>query len=181
MNFQNNFNVSSDFMRGPTQVQSSGFLDSFNSSRYQRSFMDYLNQQPANSLNMSDMGGVGTEIADMNIPSTDGTGAFGGHGWFSKEGLFGGKNEDGSSFNGWGGSAIGLATGAMNAYLGMKNLGIMEDSLKFQKNAFSKQFENQRITTNTALRDRQQRRVDAQGRPNSSVMSVDEYMRLNGV
>lgn len=141
-------------------------------------YLDQLHTNP-NSLSRSDMGGVGDNIASVQIDPAAG-GAFGGNGWFSKEGLFGGHNADGTSFNGWGSTAVGLGSGLLNAYLGYKNLGVMEDSLKFQKNAFSKQFENQRKTTNAALRDRQQARYDSDsGRGN--VMSVDEYMKLNGV
>jgi hypothetical protein len=86
------------------------------------------------------------------------------------------KSADGSMTTGWGGPALGIANTGMNAYLGLQNLKLAKDSLKFQKDSFSKQFENQRTLTNAQLRDRQLARDSATGRS-----TTDAYMKQNGV
>ena len=74
------------------------------------------------------------------------------------------------------GPTAGLATTGVNAYLGLENLDLAKKSLKFEKEAFSKQFENQRSLTNTSLRDRQLARDSSTGRN-----TTDSYMKENGV
>lgn len=91
--------------------------------------------------------------------------------------IFGYKGADGKSVDGLGGSILGLAKTGMNAWLGMEQLDLAKDSLDFQKNAFSKQFENQRKLTNADLSWRQQGRKSA----GYSDMSVDDYMKKYGV
>lgn len=93
------------------------------------------------------------------------------------EGIFGGINKDGSKVGGLAGPMFDLAKTGLNAYLGFKQLGTAEDTLAFQKDAFSKQFANQSTLINAQLRDRQQARLNR----NPNNMSVDEYMKLNGV
>ena len=88
---------------------------------------------------------------------------------------FGGKNKDGSSNLGAANVAVAGLSAGMNAYLGLKKLGIAEDTLKFQKNAFSKQFENQRSLANTAMEDRQRSRFEAVG-AGHGVMNSEDYM-----
>lgn len=68
------------------------------------------------------------------------------------------KNADGSAGMGWGMPLLNMGSSLLNGYLGFKQLGLAEDSLNFQKNAFSKQFENQRTLTNNELLDRQNAR-----------------------
>ena len=84
----------------------------------------------------------------------------------------------GMNHGGWGSTALGLASAGMNAYLGLKQLGVMKDTLKFQKNSFNKQFTAQQTLTNSNLRDRQDRRFEASG---GAVMSTDDYMKKNRV
>ena len=76
------------------------------------------------------------------------------------------------------GTLASLANAGMNAYLGYKQLGIAEDTLDFQKDSFSSQFEMQRSDVNRQLEDRQQRRVDSSG---ANAMSVEDYMKKYGV
>lgn len=97
------------------------------------------------------------------------------------ERAFGYTAKDGSSMGGFALPALQVANAGMQTYLGLKQLGVAEDSLSFQKDAFSKQFETQKQMTNTQLRDRQTRRLEASGGPGHGVMGVDEYMRLNGI
>ena len=60
----------------------------------------------------------------------------------------------------------------------MEKVDLAKDSLNFQKDAFSKQFENQRTLTNAELRDRQIARVASNP---TAYQSVDDYMKANGV
>lgn len=92
--------------------------------------------------------------------------------------LFGYKDpKTGYSFGGYAAPILNTATAGMNAYLGLKQLGLMKDNLAFQKDAFSKQFEAQRTTTNTELRDRQ----NARNASGSGYESTDSYMSKYGV
>ena len=93
------------------------------------------------------------------------------------ERIFGMQNQNGYKFGGIAAPALQLAQTGLNAYLGFKQLGQAEDTLNFQKDAFSKQFENQRTLTNAQLKDRQKARVGF----NSNTQSVDSYMKENGV
>ncbi len=92
------------------------------------------------------------------------------------EGMLGSKNKAG-----WAGTALGLASAGMQTYLGLKNLGVMKDSLKFQKDSFTKQFDIQKSEVNRRLEDRQKMRVEAAGGPNENISSVDDYMNKNRV
>lgn len=103
--------------------------------------------------------------------------------WFKDSGFVGSKNKDGTSFDGWGGTAVGLANGLMNGYMGMKQFGLSNDILNNNKAQFAQNFAAQRGTTNAALADRQARRVreaNANGNP-SSATSVADYMAKYGV
>ena len=64
------------------------------------------------------------------------------------------RTADGGSVGGWGMPAIGAATSVMGAYSGFQNMKNAKSALNFQKEAFSKQFENQRTLVNNELRDR---------------------------
>lgn len=73
-----------------------------------------------------------------------------------------------------------FATGAsslLNGYLGMKQYGLAKKSLAENTRQFNMNYENQRKTTNTSLRDRQIARNSAGG----GYMDTDEYMRQNGI
>ena len=64
-----------------------------------------------------------------------------------------------------------------NMWLGMKTYGLAEDQLKFDKQAFNKNFAAQRNVLNSQLADRQRRRV----MENPAAMPVDEYMAQYGI
>ena len=93
--------------------------------------------------------------------------------WFSRNNLFGDKNQIGVLDG-----IFGIGKGLMDGWLGMEKLDLAKDSLNFQKDAFSKQFENQRTLTNAELRDRQNARVASNP---TAYQSVDDYMKANGV
>lgn len=103
--------------------------------------------------------------------------------WFKDSGFLGGKSKDGTSFDGWGGTAVELTNKLMNGYMGMKQFGLSNDILNNNKAQFAQNFAAQRGTTNAALADRQARRVreaNANGNP-SSATSVADYMAKYGV
>ena len=93
--------------------------------------------------------------------------------WFSWNNLMGDKNTIGKLP-----ALFGMGNSIMDGWLGMEKLDLAKDSLNFQKDAFSKQFENQRSLTNTEMQDRQAARVASNP---TAYQSVDEYMKANGV
>lgn len=116
-------------------------------------------------------GGLLTDPQLAGFPSTDfASGGTGFSNLFNRENMFG--------QGGWVSPVANLALGGFKAYTGYKQLQNMEDTLSFQKDAFSKQFENQRTLTNANLADRQARRVSASG---DEAMGVEEYMQKYGV
>lgn len=93
------------------------------------------------------------------------------------DGMLGGKNLDGTSFNGWGGTALGIAQGLFSGYMGMKNYGLAKDSLAQGKKQFQMNYDAQKTITNTAMEDRQRARVA--NNPNS--VAVNDYMNKNRI
>ena len=93
--------------------------------------------------------------------------------WFSWNNLMGNKNTIGTLP-----ALFGMGNSIMDGWLGMEKLDLAKDSLNFQKDAFSKQFENQRSLTNTEMQDRQAARVASNP---TAYQSVDAYMKANGV
>ena len=83
----------------------------------------------------------------------------------------------GNKYQGWGMPVINTAFGLGDLYLALKNYGIAKDTLKFQKDAFNKNYAAQRNLINSSLEDRQRRRV--QENPNAT--PVDQYMAKYGV
>ena len=79
---------------------------------------------------------------------------------------------------GWGGLALGAAQGLMSGFMGMQQYGIAKDALKENKRQFSKNFQAQRTTTNSALEDRQRARIASNP---DAYESVGDYMKRNGV
>jgi hypothetical protein len=63
-------------------------------------------------------------------------------------------------FGGLAAPILSLGNGIMSGYLGLQELDVAKDSLAFQKNAFSKQFENQRKLTNEQLKWQHKARED---------------------
>jgi len=93
-------------------------------------------------------------------------------------GMLSSKGADGSVTQGWGGQALGAATGLANAYTGFKNLKIAKDTLKFNKDKFAKNYDAQKRTTNASLEDRQRGRVASNA---GAYESVGSYMDKNGI
>lgn len=116
--------------------------------------MDYL-QDPtvANIFSKYGIGGAGGPQVDTS--------------WFGK---LGGMEGIGAGLQGLG------ALGSM--FTGFKNYGLAKDQLKFQKQAFNKNFENQKKLTNARLEDRQRQRHAANPYMNAR---PEDYMAKHGV
>ena len=84
----------------------------------------------------------------------------------------------GNGTPGWGGAALGAASGLMNGFMGMQNYNLAKQQLAFQKQAYEKNLANQTKMTNTALEDRQRARVASNA---GAYQSVSDYMRQNGI
>ena len=84
----------------------------------------------------------------------------------------GGTNKDGSSSTGAAMPALQLASGAMKTWLGLKQLGVAEDTLDFQKDAFSKQFLRQEQGLEAEYANRKARAIA--GNPNTTLYQKDK-------
>jgi hypothetical protein len=148
---------------------------------------------PANSLNDLAFGNVGQTSGynlgtntnnafaapswmDMGLMNGTVPDAQKGGGLFSM--LFGGKDKNGFQTSGVVSPLASLLGSGAQAWLGSKQVGLAEDTLDFQKDAFSRQFNNQAALTNSSMRDRQAVRYD---RDPSRYQSPDEYMKQNKV
>jgi hypothetical protein len=158
---QNNYSIgANNFMQGTQAVSPYGITPGDN----------FMQNSPYNIMgNMNT--DIGMDVSSLNSPVPDwmqnNGGALGGTGnssWLNK--FKGGLGVAVDVFN--------IANAGMNAYLGYKQLGVAEDTLDFQKDAFSSQFEMQRADVNRRLEDRQRSRVSASG---ANAMSVDDYMK----
>jgi hypothetical protein len=79
---------------------------------------------------------------------------------------------------GWGMPALGVASGAFNAWLGMKQYGLAKKQLAEGQKQFGLNYDAQRTTTNAQLEDRQRARVASNA---SAYQSVGDYMGANGI
>lgn len=117
----------------------------------------------------------GKYMASDPMAGMGGAGTTGGNWW---DGMFGGKNVDGSVNPNYGGMALGVAQGLGSMFMGMKQYGLAKDQLKQGKEQFNKNYAAQRTTTNSALEDRQRARVASNG---SAYESVGDYMNKNRI
>lgn len=127
-------------------------------------------------------------FGDFGMPSNIGNfDAVSGVGAATKPGMFGGlfdgflTKKDGMTGDttmGWGNALLDLGKAGMQGYLGLQQLGVAKDNLQFQKDAFSKQFENQRSLTNTEMQDRQNARNAASP---GQYQDTATYMKQHGV
>lgn len=136
-------------------------------------------------------GGIGSSlpIPDSNlIGSSAGSGSgvlgwlggqFNAFGDFAKNsGMVGSIRADGTRDMGWGGLAVGAASSLMNGWMGYQNLKVAKDQLRFQKDAFAKNWSAQKTAMNSAMEDRQRARVASNS---SAYESVDSYMAKNRI
>ena len=98
--------------------------------------------------------------------------------WMKDSGMLGSTDSNGIKTEGWGGMALGGASALANLFMGMQQYGLAKDQLAFSKEAFNKNFEAQRNSTNSALADRQAARVASNP---GGYESVGDYMKKYGV
>ena len=89
-----------------------------------------------------------------------------------------GKNGVVTNDMGWGMPALGVASGAFNAWMGMKQYGLAKKQLAEGKQQFALNYDAQRTTTNAQLEDRQRARVASNA---GAYQSVGDYMGANGI
>lgn len=109
-----------------------------------------------------------TSMSDSIMNSLKG---FGG-GFFDKTNAAGIKDQ------GWGSTALGVASGLGNAYMGMQQYGLAKDQLNFSKQQYETNLKNQTKLTNASLADRQASRVASNP---SAYQSVGDYIKQYGV
>lgn len=80
--------------------------------------------------------------------------------------------------DGWGGMALGAASGLMQGFLGMKQYGLAKQTLAENRRQFQLNYDAQKQTTNTRLEDRQAARVASNP---GAYQSVGAYMGSNGL
>lgn len=98
--------------------------------------------------------------------------------FLSMDGVLGTKNSiTGVETPGWGGLALDSAQALGGAWMGMKQYGMAKDQLKFQKDAFNKNYAAQKQTLNSQLEDRQRARVGG----SAGQIPVAEYMAKYGI
>ena len=88
------------------------------------------------------------------------------------------KEDSGAAGMGWGMPVFDMGKSILDGWLGMQQLGLAKDNLAFQKNAFSKQFENQRTLINNDLQDRQNARIAASP---GMFQDTEAYMKQHSV
>ena len=120
---------------------------------------------------MGGMGDVQFPVGSSSSPSS------GGGGMFSQSSMFGGKDAQGMETQGWVSPALNFGMGAFNTYLASEQLGLAEDTLDFNKEAYAENLAQQKGDINRSLADRQRQRVAA----NEGQQSVDDYMKEYGV
>ena len=92
------------------------------------------------------------------------------------EGLLGYEGKNGY-VPGWGGMALGAASGIGQAMMSMKQYGLMEDQLKESKRQFDINYGMQKKAFNNQLEDRQRARVASNA---GAYESVADYMKKYG-
>ncbi len=115
---------------------------------------------------------VGTDIPNIGASGVPGipTPNMGGS-WF--DGMVGTKETPG-----WGGMAMGAASGLASAYMGMQQYGLARDTLNQHKAEYAANYDAQKRTTNAGMEDRQAARVASNA---GAYQSVGDYMAKNGI
>lgn len=136
---------------------------------------------PAGPFTAGNSYGDLTGSLGYNIPKFGGDGPVAaGPSFYDK--LVGYRNKDGSGSPGFGGLALAAGQGLFDAWRGMEMLKLGKDQLNFQKDSFAKNWEAQKRTVNSQLRDRQTARLASrEGAPTSPYQSVGDYMNQNGI
>jgi len=114
--------------------------------------------------------GITGVMGGLNTPAVADKGMFGG--------MLGSTDANGVRTDGWGGMAVGAASGLVNAFMGMKQYGLAKEQLAEGKRQYDANYAAQRTTTNASLEDRQRARVASNS---GAYQSVGDYMNKNGI
>jgi hypothetical protein len=98
--------------------------------------------------------------------------------WLNDSGVLGKTLGDGTKLQGWGGMAVGAASGIMNSLLGFQQMGMAKDAAKESRRQFDLNYGAQVKTTNSQLEDRQRARVASNS---GAYQSVGDYMKQYGI
>lgn len=98
--------------------------------------------------------------------------------WLNDSGVLGKTLGDGTKLQGWGGMAVGAASGIMNSLLGFQQMGMAKDAAKENRRQFDLNYGAQVKTTNAQLEDRQRARVASNS---GAYQSVGDYMKTYGI
>lgn len=98
--------------------------------------------------------------------------------WLNDSGILGKTLGDGTKLQGWGGMAVGAASGIMNSLLGFQQMGMAKDAAKENRRQFDLNYGAQVKTTNSQLEDRQRARVASNS---GAYQSVGDYMKTYGI
>jgi hypothetical protein len=113
-----------------------------------------------------------TAPTNVGIPQPAGMGAQFNE-WLKGTGITGTKEDPG-----WGGMAMGAASGIASAYMGLQQYGLARDTLNQHKQEYAANYAAQKSTTNAAMEDRQRARVASNA---GAYQSVGDYMGQNGI
>lgn len=142
---------------------------------------------PADYSSLATWGGPATSMpvdtaalgGFTNVNTVAAPSAWGGiSNWLDSSGILGKKMADGTQVQGWGGLGLSAASGLLNGWMGMQQLGVAKDTLAANKEQFAKNYAAQQKTTNAALSDRQAARVASNP---GAYQSVGDYMKANGI
>lgn len=85
---------------------------------------------------------------------------------------------NGMKVNGLAGPAMGLISGGLGAFMGMKQYGLAKEALAQSKRQFNLNYAAQKQTTNAALEDRQRARNASNP---GAYQATDDYMAQYGI
>ena len=98
------------------------------------------------------------------------------------KGMLGGKDSSGNITNGWAGTALGIAQGLGNFYLGSQQLKLAKEAFGLKKEYAEKNWQAQKNLTNSSLEERQRARIASrEGAATNPYQSVGDYMKQYGV
>lgn len=96
--------------------------------------------------------------------------------WLKDTGVTGTKEDPG-----WGGMAMGAASGISSAMLGWGQYNLAKDTLAQHKAEYAANYDAQKRTTNASMEGRQRALIGSSGGTNANYQSVGDYMAKNGI
>lgn len=166
-----------DFSKWGAGPQTPFSLESLNAGANAAMGIDVANPAPLTNPVVTGDWTAPYTIAGTGIPNMGASGVPGmptpnmGGSWF--DGMVGTKETPG-----WGGMAMGAASGLASAYMGMQQYGLARDTLNQHKAEYAANYDAQKRTTNAGMEDRQAARVASNA---GAYQSVGDYMAKNGI